>query len=104
MIRVVLILSLFYFGMAFQMPMPMKLTTSNHGMMSRPLPSSSCLFAKKDVSRSGTKRDRLDRLAELEDERVTTDSSLVLKGGAAFLGIIVLGVIVAFSSGVLEPY
>ena len=87
------------------MPMPsMKLSSSNHVIrMNRPS-SSSCLLAKKDVSRSGTKRDRLDRLAELEDERVTTDSSLVLKGGAAFLGIIVLGVIVAFSSGVLDGY
>ena len=101
--RLLLILALFHYGMSFQMPMPsMKLSSSNHEIrMNRP---SSCLFAKKDVSRSGTKRDRLDRLAELEDERITTDSSLVLKGGAAFLGIIVLGVIVAFSSGVLDGY
>jgi hypothetical protein len=51
---------------------------------------------KKDASRSGTKRERLDRLAELEDSRVETDKGFVVKAAGAFVALIVLGVTFAF--------
>ncbi|CAB9520334.1 expressed unknown protein [Seminavis robusta] len=52
---------------------------------------------KRDASRSGTKRDRLDRLAELEDSRVETDKGFVVQAAGAFVAIIVLGVVAAIA-------
>jgi hypothetical protein len=80
------------------------------GVTSRNLPSSSGkvtttqLFdERRDASRSGTKRERLDRLAELEEDRIETDKSVVLKGAGAFVGLIILLLIVAGATGVLDP-
>ena len=61
------------------------------------------LFERRDASRSGTKRERLDRLAELEESRIETDKSVVLKGAGAFVGLIILLLIVAGATGVLDP-
>ena len=61
------------------------------------------LFDRRDASRSGTKRERLDRLAELEESRIETDKSVVLKGAGAFVGLIILLLIVAGATGVLDP-
>ena len=61
------------------------------------------LFERRDASRSGTKRERLDRLAELEEDRIETDKSFVLKGAGAFVGLIFLLLIVAGATGVLDP-
>lgn len=61
------------------------------------------LFERRDASRSGTKRERLDRLAELEEDRIETDKSVVLKGAGAFVGLIFLLLIAAGASGVLDP-
>ena len=61
------------------------------------------LFERRDASRSGTKRERLDRLAELEEDRIETDKSVVLKGAGAFVGLIFLLLIVAGATGVLDP-
>lgn len=52
-----------------------------------------------NASKSGNKRGRLDKLAALEDERVDTDKSLFLKGGAVFLGLTLLLLVVGFQSG-----
>mmetsp|Transcript_11620 Transcript_11620/g.17322 ORF Transcript_11620/g.17322 Transcript_11620/m.17322 type:complete len:118 (-) Transcript_11620:509-862(-) len=62
------------------------------------------LFAedKRDVSRSGTKRGRLDKLAELEDSRVETDKGFVLKAAGGFVGFIVVLLVAALASGVLD--
>eukprot|EP00565_Helicotheca_tamesis_P002374 CAMPEP_0185740846 /NCGR_PEP_ID=MMETSP1171-20130828/38641_1 /TAXON_ID=374046 /ORGANISM="Helicotheca tamensis, Strain CCMP826" /LENGTH=113 /DNA_ID=CAMNT_0028412775 /DNA_START=125 /DNA_END=466 /DNA_ORIENTATION=+ len=61
------------------------------------------LFAdKRDVSRAGTKRERLDKLAELEDSRVETDKSFVLKAAGGFVAFIVVILVVALTSGVLD--
>ena len=38
-----------------------------------PREESTKLFERRDASRSGTKRERLDRLAELEETRIETD-------------------------------
>jgi len=62
------------------------------------------LFEQKfDASKSGTKRERLDRLAELEEDMIETDKSTVLKGLGAFVALIVLLLIGAAASGVLDP-
>lgn len=68
-----------------------------------PREESTKLFERRDASRSGTKRERLDRLAELEESRIETDKSVVLKGAGAFVGLIILLLIVAGATGVLDP-
>ena len=68
-----------------------------------PREESTKLFERRDASRSGTKRERLDRLAELEETRIETDKSVVLKGAGAFVGLIILLLIVAGATGVLDP-
>ena len=60
------------------------------------------LMAKRDSSRSGTKRERLDKLAELEDQRIATDKGFVLKAAGGFVGFCVILLIAAFSSGVFD--
>lgn len=57
---------------------------------------------KRDVSRSGTKRERLNKLAELEEERVETDKSFVLGAAGGFVGLILLLLVVASATGVLD--
>ena len=74
----------------------------NPGNLS-PREESTKLFERRDASRSGTKRERLDRLAELEESRIETDKSVVLKGAGAFVGLIILLLIVAGATGVLDP-
>lgn len=53
---------------------------------------------QRDASRSGTKRDRLDRLAELEDSRVDTDKGFVVKAAGAFAVLIAILLVVAFTT------
>eukprot|EP00550_Attheya_septentrionalis_P001332 CAMPEP_0198289434 /NCGR_PEP_ID=MMETSP1449-20131203/7610_1 /TAXON_ID=420275 /ORGANISM="Attheya septentrionalis, Strain CCMP2084" /LENGTH=117 /DNA_ID=CAMNT_0043987751 /DNA_START=115 /DNA_END=468 /DNA_ORIENTATION=+ len=65
--------------------------------------ASSALFAKKDASRSGNKRERLDKLAALEEEMVETDKSFVLQAAGGFVAILVVLGVIAASSGVLDP-
>jgi hypothetical protein len=71
---------------------------SSAGHHRRPCDATMLFMAqeKKDASRSGTKRERLDRLAELEDSRVETDKGFVVQAAGAFLALIVLGVAFAF--------
>merc|ERR1719329_1414774 len=56
------------------------------------------IFAEppKDVSRSGFRRDRLDKLAELEDTRIETDKGFVIYAAGGFALLILLGVFAAF--------
>ena len=56
------------------------------------------LMAQRDASRSGTKRERLDRLADLEEERIETDKGFVVKAAGAFVGLLVLLLAVALST------
>jgi len=60
---------------------------------------------KKDkqqgVSSSGYRQDRLNKLAELESERVETDKGFVLKAAGGFVGLIVILLVAAFASGIL---
>jgi len=78
-------------------------TPSNLSVPPSRVESATVLFERRDASRSGTKRERLDRLAELEENRIETDKSVVLKGAGAFVGLIFLLLIVAGATGVLDP-
>lgn len=61
------------------------------------------LFEKKfDASKSGNKRERLDRLAELEESKVETDSTFVYAVGGGFIAIMVILFGIALSSGVID--
>jgi hypothetical protein len=57
---------------------------------------------KRDVSRSGNKRERLNRMAELEDERLETDKGFVLKAAGGFAGLLVLLLAVAAANGIFD--
>ena len=57
---------------------------------------------KKRVGSSGYKQDRLNKLAEMESSRVETDKSFVLKAAGGFAGFIVIVIVAAFASGVLD--
>merc|ERR1711957_76535 len=48
----------------------------------------------RDISRSGTKRERLDKLAAMEDSRIETDKGVVVKAAGAFGILLVLGILV----------
>jgi len=74
------------------------------GITLTPSASAVCLaMAKRDASRSGTKTDRLNRLAELDEDRVETDKGFVIKAAGGFVGLIVLLLVVAFASGAMDP-
>ena len=70
----------------------------------RSITSSLTILAAEDPSRSGTKRDRLDRLAELEDERLETDKSFVVQAAGIFVVLLLALLAAAASSGLLETY
>lgn len=78
------------------------LSVNSGAQQSLPSFSPTALFEKRDASRSGTKTDRLNKLAELEDQRVETDKGFVLKAAGGFVGIIVVLLIAAAASGVLD--
>mmetsp|Transcript_14084 Transcript_14084/g.17242 ORF Transcript_14084/g.17242 Transcript_14084/m.17242 type:complete len:123 (+) Transcript_14084:77-445(+) len=59
--------------------------------------------AKVDMSKSGNKRDRLNKLAELEEEMVETDKSFILKAAGGFVALLLVLLVVAFASGVVDP-
>jgi len=60
------------------------------------------LMAKNDSSRSGSKRDRLNKLADLEDSRIETDKGAVLKAAGGFVGFCVILLIAAYFGGVFD--
>ena len=63
------------------------------------IPRGSALMDQKgNVSKSGNKRDRLNRLADLEEERIETDKGFVVKAAGAFVGLLVILLAVAFST------
>ena len=67
--------------------------------------SLSRLYERKEVvdaSRSGRKRERLDRLAELEEERVTTDKDFVIKAAGGFVAFLLILLGAGFAGGVFD--
>jgi hypothetical protein len=49
---------------------------------------------QRDVSRSGTRKERLNRLAELEKDRVDTDKGFVVKAAGGFVGLLLILVLI----------
>lgn len=66
------------------------------------LPFSTMLHAKFNASKSGSKRDRLDKLAALEEEKIETDKGFVLKAAGGFVGLCLVLLIGALASGVFD--
>jgi hypothetical protein len=70
----------------------------------------SALFAgqddkrRKGVGSSGYRRERLEKLAELEDSRVETDKGFVLQAAGGFVAFIIVILAAAFFSGLLTQY
>ena len=64
--------------------------------------SSTMLNAKFDASKSGSKRERLDKLAALEEEKIVTDKGFVLKAAGGFVGLCVVLLIAALAGGVFD--
>jgi hypothetical protein len=81
------------------------LATPSFGVAkSQPVPTfssaSSGLFManeQRDVSKSGTRKKRLNRLAELEKDKVETDKGFVLKAAGGFAGLVLILVIVGLT-------
>ena len=107
MYRIFIILILSATAVSGFVPQPLTHRTGTSSVINpshfSPREESTKLFERRDASRSGTKRERLDRLAELEETRIETDKSVVLKGAGAFVGLIILLLIVAGATGVLDP-
>lgn len=63
-------------------------------------------MAPKDPSRSGTKRDRMDKLAEMEKlgAKSEGDNSVFIKAAGGFVAFIVIAIAAAASSGLLTQY
>lgn len=101
MIRFILFLSILCFASAFLAPAPVAL--NRQSMMVSKQTTSTRLFQQRDKSRSGTKRERLDKLAELEDSRVETDKSAVGLAAGGFVALIVILLAVAAATGLLDP-
>jgi hypothetical protein len=97
---ILLLLSILCIGNAFLVPAPQSVQTRCREQQCM---HKSVLMAQRDKSRSGTKRERLNRLAELEESRVETDKSLVGLAAGGFVGLLVLLLVVAFASGIMDP-
>lgn len=57
----------------------------------------------KDMSKSGNRRGRLNKLAELEEDMVETDKSFILKATGGFVALLLVLLVAAFASGVIDP-
>ena len=62
-------------------------------------------MAPKDPSRSGSKQERMNKLAEMEKLGSTTegDNGVFLKAAGGFGAIIIIGIAFAATSGLLTP-
>ena len=62
-------------------------------------------MAPRDPSRSGTKTERMDRLAEMEKlGSVDQDNSVFIQAAGAFAALIVIAIAAAAASGLLTQY
>mmetsp|Transcript_5472 Transcript_5472/g.11296 ORF Transcript_5472/g.11296 Transcript_5472/m.11296 type:complete len:108 (-) Transcript_5472:340-663(-) len=62
-------------------------------------------MAPKDPSRSGSKTDRMEKLAEMERMgSANTDNSVFIQAAGAFAALIVVAIAAAASSGLLTQY
>mmetsp|Transcript_3890 Transcript_3890/g.5803 ORF Transcript_3890/g.5803 Transcript_3890/m.5803 type:complete len:116 (+) Transcript_3890:111-458(+) len=67
-----------------------------------PSSSSTMLNAKFNASKSGSKRERLDKLAAMEDQKIETDKGFVLKAAGGFVGLCLILCIGALATGVFD--
>lgn len=72
------------------------------GVVQTPLSVMHAEEKKKRFGSSGSKTGRMNKLAEMESERVETDKGFVLKAAGGFAGFIVIVIVAAFASGVLD--
>ena len=110
-IRSIALLSAIYSISGFMTPQPVittRTTVSSNGasfINTKPTPTTgfqTVLMAKNDASKSGSKRERLNKLADLEDSRIETDKSAVLKAAGGFVGLCIILLIAAFFGGVFD--
>mmetsp|Transcript_8437 Transcript_8437/g.12074 ORF Transcript_8437/g.12074 Transcript_8437/m.12074 type:complete len:114 (+) Transcript_8437:100-441(+) len=107
MFRQLLLLSFVYTSQAFVRPLlhhaPLLAHTSvEKNPLAHASASPTVLYERRDASRSGTKRDRLDKLAELEEQRIETDKGFVVKAAGGFVGLILVLLVVAFATGLFD--
>jgi hypothetical protein len=88
---------------SFTVPVPLTSSALTSNMrMSDQVKTSTTLYEKGGASKSGNKRDRLNKLAELQENEVVSDKGFVLKAAGAFVGLIVILVGVGAASGVFD--
>jgi hypothetical protein len=87
---------------AFTAPVPRTMLTSSKRMSDYAKTSTSLLEKKGGMSSSGNKRERLNKLAELQEDTKETDKGFVIKAAGAFVGLIVILVGVGAASGVFD--
>jgi hypothetical protein len=74
-------------------------------LMSSPSSLLTVLHMNKDPSRSGTKKDRMNRLAEMEElGSANDDKGVFIKAAGGFVAFIVIAIAAAASSGLLTQY
>ena len=54
--------------------------------------------------RSGNKRERLNKLAELQEDEIKTDKKFVVAAAGGFVGLTVILLAVGFASGVFDSF
>jgi len=107
MIRTLLVFHFFFFAgsTAFLEPHSLSSRSLKVKQTVRPPRGTPLVLSEKketrDVSRSGTRQERLNRLAELEESRVETDKGFVLQAAGGFVAFIVLMIVAAYASGLL---
>ncbi len=55
-----------------------------------------------NFGRSGNKRERLEKLAALEEEKIETDKGFVVKAAGGFVGLMVVLLIAGLAGGVFD--
>ena len=90
---------------AFTVPQPAVGSTSSAFKQNGKSPSFELHMAPKDPSRSGTKTERMEKLAEMERQgSAGGDSTVFIQAAGAFVALIVVAIAAAASSGILTQY
>ena len=77
---------------------------SSRTIMSSPSSPFGTVLHMADPSKSGTKKERMNRLAEMEELGVASgDRSVFVKAAGGFVAVIVIAIAAAASQGLLTP-
>eukprot|EP00547_Thalassionema_nitzschioides_P001947 CAMPEP_0194202886 /NCGR_PEP_ID=MMETSP0156-20130528/2810_1 /TAXON_ID=33649 /ORGANISM="Thalassionema nitzschioides, Strain L26-B" /LENGTH=93 /DNA_ID=CAMNT_0038928503 /DNA_START=160 /DNA_END=441 /DNA_ORIENTATION=- len=80
-----------------------KLQVSSFSTPSSGMSHTGPLFGEEfNKSKAGSRRGRLDKLAELEEDIVETDKSFVIQAVGGFVGLLFLILIIGFASGAFD--